>query len=236
MNVKITAKKNDNAIRRFIRPGNSLASRSTAVHSLLAPKKWFPDGDMDKIRFIENCRMPVTRERWFPSIREQTESIKITDNVFREILMKNWILNGRKIDENKDRMTWVARTSIINGAGTISRSLKLKLLKDDGIKLWFKSGKHPDLQGYPCNKKNIKHMKDRNIKGINLSQESRKIPLCLCNLDFLTFIDVRTSKIKKVEGLECFNDLESIAIARSGITGKALEQARIDYPGIRIHN
>jgi hypothetical protein len=182
---------------RHARPSNPLASASRAVLAFHANDQHFPDGDADRIRFIENDRTTGNMlEARFPELDTIINPVFVDTRNARETYVRSWI-NGDK-DISGDPTVKTFMLSIEYGSIKKGNKGKLPPFPEPGppVKLG---------NGYGiCNMKT-------GVKRVSyIHYIGSKIPRCISKHVELEHVHIESLSVKKIENLEKLVNLKEL--------------------------
>ena len=218
--------------KRIAIPNNPLASPSRAVISFYSSNKQFVDGDLDKIRFLDNEHTPPsTIESSFPVFESIDNPVFVRDATMRESFTNVWVDEDKIVDLNQNpalmtialsiksksvdkNIDWLIGNSLqdvvkdIPSTGTYYKCelpISTKIINDN-LSYGVKNNKIPKCIG-----------KFYNMKSLVLDNHRiRKIE----NVDRLVKLErlsLHNNEIEKIENLDTLVNLKSLALSRNKI-------------------
>ncbi len=194
---------------KTVNPSNPVSSRSRAVVSLHAANTYFPDGERDKIRLLDNERaIGDDLERDFPVLRESTRPVLARPWTAREVVTGQWIRNDKNIDkENPPVKTFAMSISCSSINGSIDR------IRDLGLPAL------PRVFGgsRDCNRAYSLCLPRENT-WVSSTPLVDKIPACIRNARNMESLNLQGTNVNKIENLEQNWKLETIDLHDTEIT------------------
>ena len=193
-----------NAVEKFLQPGNPLRSSSRAVISFHAMQGYFPDGDRDAIRLLDNASN-LTRgiEQGIPLLTTTERPVLVTPTVAMAALVNAWVDGGRAIDDANAT------------AGTIARSIACKSTTGS-----IPAGVSSIMQvkGVDCGDAYNACVQERETKILPMfNSRMDMIPACISRLTALKNLDLDGNKITKIENLDELGNLEYLNLSSNKI-------------------
>jgi hypothetical protein len=190
----------------IIKPSNPLTAKARSVISLHDNHKRFPEGDTDKVRYLDNERvMRKDAEHWLLRIKSIDLPVLVRDGTAREVLLNAFVTGNR----------------VVTGASNVdvfSRSIFCNSVSDDlfseAINLFppwsgdCNSGGHR-ICSLDKSKSTFDGIYDSTIK---------MIPSCIANLVNLELLKLSYTGVSKIEGLESNVNLEELALSSSAVS------------------
>jgi hypothetical protein len=189
----------------IIKPSNPLSAKSRAVISLHGKYRYFPEGNADKVRYLDNGKATrKDKELRVPSIISVSFPVMVRYDTARQVLLTAFVTGNR----------------VVTGAPNVdvfSRSISCKSVSDDlssDVSRLFppwsgdcNSGGH-QICSFDKSKSRFYGRDDSSIK---------MIPACISNLVKLEHLDLSDTSVSKIEGLENNVKLERLDLYGTGI-------------------
>ena len=231
---------------RLVNPANPFRSRSSAVLSFHARHGWFPDGDKDNVRFLDNVESSIVLiDDNVPEIHSTGTPIYLRDDTARRIIVEAYIDNDRDLaSSNMAELVSKSRhCKSINGKLSNNVVGMIPVFHDDcdgaheicnrktGYEMNFFSRnidmipscieKHvgvKDLKLYDNHVGKIENLEKLvNLKGLDVSLNQIGKLEGLNNLVNLEWLYLRDNQIGKLEGLDALANLKELNVGDNQI-------------------
>ena len=187
----------------FAKPSSPLSSKSRAVIAFHAKHGYFPDGDRDKIRYLDNMNLMIhDLESRIPLVTDLDLPVFVRDETSRAEVVNDWIDGNR---ETEDR----GNVSVFsNSIACKSTRGKLQGIIEDAISPWIGECHG----GYWICKKTADEEIGSGDHGV------KQIPGCVSRFKNATSLYLKNTSIDKIENLDELIGLKKIQLENTGIT------------------
>ncbi len=197
---------------RTIRPSNALSSTSLAVLSLHASNGYFPDGDADKIRLLDNPRWQSRIDTDLPALFSTNDPVLVTGKLLREVLASRFVDHDHFVDEHGDPLI----STVVKSASYRSTSPGERDVEKDVSPVIIINRARSAIFTTVYDICNADRTREEIYTFAPMT--ARKLPACLGNFKRLNVLDMSDkSSISKIENVDGLKKLEYLSLSNNDI-------------------